>query len=169
MTEQGEVLSTRYHDPDLAFRIIEQMAYGVLLGAEAAQKEAQVPETWCVAMTEMSKLAYRAYDSLVHQDPEFIEFWRTATPIEEISGLKLGSRPTFRNATQSIDDLRAIPSVSYTHLDVYKRQPFLVHRAQKFRLRGAFGGELLERAAEAVPARENKAALHPGKDPGNGP
>ena len=39
MTEQGEVLSTRYHDPDLAFRIIEQMAYGVLLGAEAAQKE----------------------------------------------------------------------------------------------------------------------------------
>ncbi len=44
VTEQGEVLSTRYHDPDLAFRIIEQMAYGVLLGAEAAQKEAQVPE-----------------------------------------------------------------------------------------------------------------------------
>ena len=38
VTEQGEVLSTRYHDPDLAFRIIEQMAYGVLLGAHAAQR-----------------------------------------------------------------------------------------------------------------------------------
>jgi phosphoenolpyruvate carboxylase len=111
VTEQGEVLSTRYHDPDLAFRIIEQMAYGVLLGAEAAQKEAQVPEAWRAAMTEMSKLAYHAYESLVHNDPEFIEFWRSATPIEEISGLKLGSRPTFRKATKSVDDLRAIPWV----------------------------------------------------------
>ncbi len=111
VTEQGEVLSTRYHDPDLAFRIIEQMAYGVLLGAEAAQKEALVPETWRTAMTEMSKLAYAAYEALVHKDPEFIEFWRIATPIEDISGLKLGSRPTFRKATTSVEDLRAIPWV----------------------------------------------------------
>jgi phosphoenolpyruvate carboxylase len=111
VTEQGEVLSTRYHDPDLAFRIIEQMAYGVLLGAEAAQKEAQVPEAWRAAMTEMSKLAYNAYEALVHKDPEFIEFWKIATPIEEIGGLKLGSRPTFRRATKSVEDLRAIPWV----------------------------------------------------------
>ena len=111
VTEQGEVLSTRYHDPDLAFRIIEQMAYGVLLGAEAAQKEAQVPEAWRSAMTEMSSLAYNAYEALVHKDPEFIEFWKIATPIEEIGGLKLGSRPTFRRATKSVEDLRAIPWV----------------------------------------------------------
>ena len=111
VTEQGEVLSTRYHDPDLAFRIIEQMVYGVLLGAEAAQKEASLPETWRDAMTEMSKLAYEAYEALVHKDPEFIEFWKIATPIEEIGGLKLGSRPTFRRATKSVEDLRAIPWV----------------------------------------------------------
>jgi phosphoenolpyruvate carboxylase len=111
VTEQGEVLSTRYHDPDLAFRIIEQMAYGVLLGAEAAQKEAAVPEAWRTAATEMSKLAYSAYEALVHKDPEFIEFWKIATPIEEIGGLKLGSRPTFRRATKSVEDLRAIPWV----------------------------------------------------------
>jgi phosphoenolpyruvate carboxylase len=111
VTEQGEVLSTRYHDPDLAFRIIEQMAYGVLLGAEAARREAKVPEAWRTAMSEMSRLAYNAYYQLVHQDAEFIEFWRTATPIEEISGLKLGSRPTFRKATKSVEDLRAIPWV----------------------------------------------------------
>jgi len=111
VTEQGEVLSTRYHDPDLAFRIIEQMAYGVLLGANAAQEEAQVPESWRTAMTEMSKLAYTAYANLVHKDKQFIEFWRTGTPIEEISGLKLGSRPTFRKATTSVEDLRAIPWV----------------------------------------------------------
>jgi phosphoenolpyruvate carboxylase len=111
VTEQGEVLSTRYHDPDLAFRIIEQMAYGVLLGAEAAQNDNQVPEAWRAAMTEMSRLAYDAYHRLVHGDPGFIEFWRSATPIEEISGLKLGSRPTFRKATKSVEDLRAIPWV----------------------------------------------------------
>jgi phosphoenolpyruvate carboxylase len=112
VTEQGEVLSTRYHDPDLAFRIIEQMAYGVLLGAHAAQEQsATVPEAWREAMTEMSRLAYNAYYELVHKDPEFIEFWRTSTPIEEISGLKLGSRPTFRKATKSVEDLRAIPWV----------------------------------------------------------
>ena len=111
VTEQGEVLSTRYHDPDLAFRIIEQMAYGVLLAAEAAQKEAAVPAAWRDAMTEMSKLAYNAYEALVHKDPEFIEFWKIATPIEEIGGLKLGSRPTFRRATKSVEDLRAIPWV----------------------------------------------------------
>jgi phosphoenolpyruvate carboxylase len=62
-------------------------------------------------MTEMSRLAYNAYYNLVHRDPEFIEFWRTSTPIEEISGLKLGSRPTFRKATKSVEDLRAIPWV----------------------------------------------------------
>jgi phosphoenolpyruvate carboxylase len=111
VTEQGEVLSTRYHDPDLAFRIIEQMAYGVLLGAVAAQKESEVPAAWREAMTEMSKLAYNAYEALVHKDPEFIEFWKIATPIEEIGGLKLGSRPTFRRATKSVEDLRAIPWV----------------------------------------------------------
>jgi phosphoenolpyruvate carboxylase len=111
VTEQGEVLSTRYHDPDLAFRIIEQMAYGVLLGAAAAQKESPVPAEWRTAMTEMSKLAYNAYEALVHNDPEFIEFWKVATPIDEIGGLKLGSRPTFRRATTSVEDLRAIPWV----------------------------------------------------------
>jgi len=47
----------------------------------------------------------------VHKDPEFIEFWKIATPIEEIGGLKLGSRPTFRRATKSVEDLRAIPWV----------------------------------------------------------
>jgi len=111
VTEQGEVLSTRYHDPDLAFRIIEQMAYGVLLGAAAARQDNPVPEAWRAAMTEMSKLAYNAYEALVHNDPEFIDFWKVATPIDEIGGLKLGSRPTFRRATKSVEDLRAIPWV----------------------------------------------------------
>jgi phosphoenolpyruvate carboxylase len=111
VTEQGEVLSTRYHDPDLAHRILEQMAYGVMLGIHAAGAEASVPQEWRDTMEEMSRAGFEAYKALVHDDPEFLVFWRQATPIDEISKLKLGSRPTYRRATQSVSDLRAIPWV----------------------------------------------------------
>jgi phosphoenolpyruvate carboxylase len=147
VTEQGEVLSTRYHDPDLAFRIIEQMTYGVLLGAQAARQEKAdtVPAAWRDAMTEMSRLAYNAYYNLVHRDPEFIEFWRTSTPIEEISGLKLGSRPTFRKATKSVDDLRAIPWV-FSWMQsrcVFPGWYGLGSALEQFAARGAAEAELL--------------------------
>ena len=111
VTEQGEVLSTRYHDPDLAHRILEQMAYGVMLGIHSAGGEATTPPEWREAMEEMSAAGFEAYAQLVHRDPEFLVFWRQATPIDEISNLKLGSRPTFRRATKSVSDLRAIPWV----------------------------------------------------------
>ncbi|PTX99833.1 phosphoenolpyruvate carboxylase [Verrucomicrobia bacterium LW23] len=111
ITEQGEVLSTRYHDPDLAHRILEQMAYGVLLGTYAAQKPAQIASEWSTAMEEMSAASFSAYAALVHKDPDFITFWKSATPIDEISTLRLGSRPSFRKATKTVEDLRAIPWV----------------------------------------------------------
>jgi phosphoenolpyruvate carboxylase len=111
VTEQGEVLSTRYHDPDLAHRILEQMAYGVMLGTYAAEKAHPVPAEWREAMAEMSAAGFAAYKAAVHDDPEFLTFWKQATPIDEISNLKLGSRPTFRRATTSVEDLRAIPWV----------------------------------------------------------
>ena len=111
VTEQGEVLSTRYHDPDLAHRILEQMAYGVMLGIHAAGSADSAPQEWRDTMEEMSREGFGAYKALVHDDPEFLVFWRQATPIDEISNLKLGSRPTYRRATQSVSDLRAIPWV----------------------------------------------------------
>ena len=111
VTEQGEVLSTRYHDPDLAHRILEQMAYGVMLGTHAAQSGVPIPPKWTGAMEEMSAAGFSTYKSLVHDDPEFLTFWRQATPIEEIGGLNLGSRPAYRRATTSVSDLRAIPWV----------------------------------------------------------
>jgi phosphoenolpyruvate carboxylase len=111
VTEQGEVLSTRYHNPDLAHRILEQMAYGVLLGIHAAEHAAKIPARWREAMETMSAAGNQAYQELVHRDPEFLVFWQQATPIDEISNLKFGSRPTFRRATRSVEDLRAIPWV----------------------------------------------------------
>jgi phosphoenolpyruvate carboxylase len=111
VTEQGEVLSTRYHDPDLAHRVLEQMTYGVLLGIHAAQQPAAVPAPWREAMAAMSAAGFAAYKALVHDDPEFLVFWKQATPMDEISNLKLGSRPTFRRNTTKVEDLRAIPWV----------------------------------------------------------
>ncbi|MBC8009399.1 MAG: phosphoenolpyruvate carboxylase, partial [Burkholderiales bacterium] len=111
VTEQGEVLSTRYHDPELAHRILEQMTYGVMLGIHAAEHPEPVQPEWIEIMEQMSAAGFAAYKKLVHDDPEFIAFWKEATPIDEIGNLKLGSRPTFRRATQSVGDLRAIPWV----------------------------------------------------------
>ncbi len=113
VTEQGEVLSTRYHDADLAHRVLEQMAYGVLLGANEAQRGSRkLPKRWVAAMQEMSEAALAAYRDCVHDDPEFLTFWRQATPIDEIGELNLGSRPTYRRkGSVSVSDLRAIPWV----------------------------------------------------------
>ena len=113
VTEQGEVLSTRYHDADLAHRVLEQMAYGVLLGAnEAQQGSRRVPARWLQAMEQMSAAALAAYRACVHDDPEFLTFWRQATPIDEIGELNFGSRPTYRRkGSISVADLRAIPWV----------------------------------------------------------
>ena len=113
VTEQGEVLSTRYHDVDLAHRVLEQMAYGVLLGANEAQRGARrLPKHWVAAMEKMSAASLAAYRACVHDDPDFLMFWRQATPIDEISELNYGSRPTYRRkGSVSVADLRAIPWV----------------------------------------------------------
>jgi phosphoenolpyruvate carboxylase len=113
VTEQGEVLSTRYHDVDLAHRVLEQMAYGVLLGANEAQKGARkLPKRWVQAIEEMSAASLAAYRACVHDDPEFLTFWRQATPIDDIGELNFGSRPTYRRkGSMSVSDLRAIPWV----------------------------------------------------------
>jgi phosphoenolpyruvate carboxylase len=87
------------------------MAYGVLLGTYAAQKPAHVSDEWRNAMEDMSGASFTAYAALVHKDPDFITFWKSATPIDEISTLRLGSRPSFRKATKTVEDLRAIPWV----------------------------------------------------------
>jgi phosphoenolpyruvate carboxylase len=110
MTEQGEVLSTRYHNGDLAHRILEQVTYGVLLGAHAARSRREWPDVFVEALHEAAAVSHLAYRRMV-EDPEFLVFWKEATPIDEISELKIGSRPTFRRATTRLSDLRAIPWV----------------------------------------------------------
>ncbi len=117
VTEQGEVLASRYADPDLAHRHLEQIAHAVLLASapvagDPAGSQAEAAPAWRAAMTELSTAARREYRALVYETPGFLEFWRYATPIDEISRLRIGSRPTARRGGQlRVTDIRAIPWV----------------------------------------------------------
>jgi phosphoenolpyruvate carboxylase len=111
MTEQGETIASKYGDPDLAHRHLEQLASAVLL-ASAPIDPVAIPPDWRGTMDRLAQAAWRAYRSLVYDTPEFLEYWRVATPIDEISRLRIGSRPTARrgNALQ-LEHVRAIPWV----------------------------------------------------------
>jgi phosphoenolpyruvate carboxylase len=110
ITEQGEVVSSRYTHPEIAFRHLQQLLHAVICSTVPRPELAKI-ECWSATMDELSAVAFEKYRSLVEM-PEFIGYFQTATPIEHIDGLNLGSRPARRKSTQAIADLRAIPWVS---------------------------------------------------------
>ncbi len=111
VTEQGEIIASRYANPQLAHRHLEQIASAVLLASAPLAEQAQVPGKWRKAMEEMSTAAQKAYRQLVYETPGFIAFWQSATPLEEIKQLQIGSRPASRASTSAVDKIRAIPWV----------------------------------------------------------
>jgi len=113
VTEQGEVIASRYADPDLAHRHLEQIVSAVLQASVAPGAEAPEPAVrWRSAMSTMAEAARQAYRSLVYDTPGFIDFWRAVTPIDEISALHIGSRPTARRGGGlQPTAIRAIPWV----------------------------------------------------------
>jgi phosphoenolpyruvate carboxylase len=109
-TEQGEVIASRFSDPVLAKRHLE-IVVGAALTASARPAAAAAPDPgWHEVMDELSGLARAAYLELVGTEG-FVEWFRTATPVGEIAGLNIGSRPTSRRPSTAIADLRAIPWV----------------------------------------------------------
>lgn len=108
LTEQGEVLSDRYDDPDIAHRHLEQVVWSSLLSAGSATDT--VPTSWLDTMRELSDDSFRVYRDLLEQ-PDFVEFFRTVTPISDIEQLPIGSRPSRRKPGGGLGDLRAIPWV----------------------------------------------------------
>ena len=109
ITEQGEVVSSRYANPAIARRHLEQLVSAVILTAGREEPVEADPE-WAATMDELSQLAFKKYRSLVER-PEFLDYFHAATPIDQIEILNIGSRPSRRKATESISDLRAIPWV----------------------------------------------------------
>jgi phosphoenolpyruvate carboxylase len=111
ITEQGEVVANKYADPDLARQSLETLAAGVILASLRPTADADVAEPAARAMDALSQTAMQAYRSLVFETPGFVDYFYGATPIAEIADLNIGSRPTARQATRSIESLRAIPWV----------------------------------------------------------
>jgi phosphoenolpyruvate carboxylase len=112
ITEQGEVIASKYGTPALAALNLETMTSATLLATLAP------PETdpadlarFSTAMETLSAAARAAYRGLVYETPGFNTYFRAATPVGEIAELKIGSRPSSRTKSDRIEDLRAIPWV----------------------------------------------------------
>ncbi len=112
ITEQGEVIASKYGSAAAAEASLETMtAATVLASLEPPKLAAPDFARFRAAMAEISAAACAAYRGLVYETPGFNAFFRAATPITEIAELKIGSRPASRTKSDAIEDLRAIPWV----------------------------------------------------------
>ena len=112
ITEQGEVIAGKYGTRESALVNLEAMTAATLLAS--LEPEALSPadtRRFGAAMDTLSASAFEAYRGLVYGTESFRTFFRQMTPIAEISGLKIGSRPASRTKSDRIEDLRAIPWV----------------------------------------------------------
>ncbi|MBL8555251.1 MAG: phosphoenolpyruvate carboxylase [Phenylobacterium sp.] len=110
VTEQGEMISRRFGERSTAMRNLESLAAATLM-ASARPDEAPCDAGCADALETLSKASFAAYRELVYEDPGFEDFFWGATPISEIVGLNIGSRPASRTKSRRIEDLRAIPWV----------------------------------------------------------
>ena len=112
ITEQGEVIAAKYGTPDSAAANLESMTSATLLATLEPQGLGERDKVrFAAAMEQLSASAFAAYRELVYGTEGFSRFFRELTPIQEISGLKIGSRPASRTKSNRIEDLRAIPWV----------------------------------------------------------
>ncbi len=108
LTEQGEVIGSKYANPEIGRRNLETLVAATL---EATLLQTTKPATkiFLAAAAELSQSSMAAYRALVYETPGFAEYFFSSTPLREIAELNIGSRPASRKATQAIEDLRAIP------------------------------------------------------------
>jgi phosphoenolpyruvate carboxylase len=118
ITEQGEVLNFKYADEVLAERNLELMIAASL--DALARPNAHDPEghftgvlqpEWEAALDELSALAFDFYRQHILDDPGVVTYFEQSTPVGELEQAKIGSRPSRRNASPKLTDLRAIPWV----------------------------------------------------------
>ena len=108
LTEQGEVIGSKYANPEIGRRNLETLV-AATLEATLLQPTKTAPRAFLQAAETLSQTSMAAYRALVYETPGFTEYFFGSTPIREIAELNIGSRPASRKATQRIEDLRAIP------------------------------------------------------------
>lgn len=100
-----------------AQKLLESNPKDSICGDEIHSYNAYSPKLYCgrdpylPKLEELSRISYRTYRNLVYETPDFMEYFKNATPIEFIQNLNLGSRPSKRKDSQKVEDLRAIPWV----------------------------------------------------------
>jgi phosphoenolpyruvate carboxylase len=109
ITEQGETVSARYGDPELAVRSLEQTTSAVMLAS--ALPHPPEPAHWREELTRLADASREHYRALVYGDDAFARFFAQVSPIAELSELNIGSRPPSRGGAGDIRALRAIPWV----------------------------------------------------------
>ncbi len=108
LTEQGEVIGSKYANPEIGRRNLETLV-AATLEATLLQPTKSATQPFLKAAAELSQNSMAAYRKLVYETPGFTEYFFDSTPIREIAELNIGSRPASRKASQKIEDLRAIP------------------------------------------------------------
>jgi phosphoenolpyruvate carboxylase len=108
LTEQGEVIASKYANPEIGRRNLETLV-AATLEATLLHPTQNAPKSFLDAAASLSDASFAAYRKLVYETPGFTEYFFNATPIREIAELNIGSRPASRKATRAIEDLRAIP------------------------------------------------------------
>lgn len=108
LTEQGEVIASKYANAEIGRRNLETLV-AATLEATLLQPTKPAPKSFLQAAEELSQASMHAYRALVYETPGFVDYFFHATPIREIAELNIGSRPASRKSTQKIEDLRAIP------------------------------------------------------------
>ncbi|HEX6792874.1 MAG TPA: phosphoenolpyruvate carboxylase [Casimicrobiaceae bacterium] len=112
MTEQGEIIASKYSDPELGHRNLETIiAASLEAGLLDSEQIGERAPIYHEALDALSPLALAAYRALVYDTPGFVDYFRASTPISEISELNIGSRPASRTGSNRIEHLRAIPWV----------------------------------------------------------
>ena len=108
LTEQGEVIASKYAHPEIGRRNLETLV-AATLEATLLHPTKAAPKAFLEAAEALSQASMAAYRQLVYETPGFTDYFFAATPIREIAELNIGSRPASRKATRAIEDLRAIP------------------------------------------------------------
>jgi phosphoenolpyruvate carboxylase len=154
ITEQGEVLNWKYADPVLAEWNLELMIAASLETLTLrGEQQAQHPARWEEAIEEMSQEAYNIYRREIADNPDVLEYFEQATPVNELDTARIGSRPSRRTKGRKLEDLRAIPWV-FGWMQSRHAVPAwfgVGHALEKFAKSGPGHDQLLRQIARGFP------------------
>jgi phosphoenolpyruvate carboxylase len=111
LTEQGEVIASKYANPEIGRRNLETLV-AATLEATLLHPTKSAPKAFLDAAAPLSEASLAAYRKLVYETPGFTDYFFAATPIREIAELNIGSRPASRKATRASRTCAPFPGAS---------------------------------------------------------